>query len=157
MRLYGLGRRDLAVVLDTLEFSLPFAANERKAQAIPSPREVGQFCAVLRDELKPWCDRFGSRIAVDQLPSLAMSPWQAIAVRARHAKPTNTVSGDDWVGLRSVANRSAAAEILVDNKPDGILIGRLLQRRYWSTTEARLLAQRIVWSHLELLKEHANA
>ena len=31
--LYGLGKRDLQVILDTLEFNLPFAENTRKAQA----------------------------------------------------------------------------------------------------------------------------
>ena len=34
VRLYGLGPRDLRVILDTLEFNLPFAVNRRKAQEI---------------------------------------------------------------------------------------------------------------------------
>ena len=157
MRLYGLSQRDLQVILDTLEFNLPFAENKRNAQAVPSSSERERFCEVLRDELRPWCDRFGSRLSVDQIPPLAMSPWQAIAVRPGRREPMEMVPADDWAGLLRAADEAAASEILVNNGPDGLLIGRLAQRRYWSKTQARLLAQRIAWSHVELLKRHANA
>ena len=86
-----------------------------------------------------------------------MSPWQAIAVRTGRRKPTSTVPADDWAGLLRAADKAAASEILVDNGPDELLIGRLAQRRYWSETQARLLAQRIAWSHVELLKGHDDA
>ena len=157
MRLYGLSQRDLQVVFDTLEFNLPFAENKQNAQATPNSAERELFCEVLRDELRPWCDRFGSRLAVDQIPPLAMSPWQAVAVRPARREPMEMVPEDDWAGLLRAADAVAASEILVDNGPDGLLIGRLAQRRYWSETQARLLTQRIAWSHLELLKGHANA
>ena len=155
--LYGLSKRDLQVILDTLEFNLPFAENKRNAQAVPSSGDRERFCEVLRDELRPWCDRFGSRLAVDQIPPLAMSPWQAIAVRTGRRAATETVAADDWAGLLRAADEAAASEILVDNGPGGLLIGRLAQRRYWGETQARLLAQRIAWSHVELLKGHADA
>ena len=157
MRLYGLGERDLQVVFDTLEFNLPFAENKRNAQTPPSTEERARFCDVLRDELKPWCDRFGSRLAVYQIPPLTMSPWQAIAVRTGPGEVAETVSEEHWAGLLRAADEAAASEIVVDNGPDGLLIGRLAQRRYWCKTQAWQLAQRIAWSHLELLKRHANA
>ena len=155
--LYGLGKRDLQIVLDTLEFSLPFADNKRHAQAIPGPAERERFCEVLRTELRPWCDRFGSTLAVDEIPPLAMSPWQAIAVRPARRESPETVPDGDWEGLLRAADETAASEILVDNGSDGLLIARLAQRRYWSETQARLLAQRIAWSHVEQLKGHATA
>ena len=157
MRLYGLSQRDLEVVLDTLEFNLPFARNRRNAQDAPSPNERERFCEVLRDELRPWCDRFGSRVAVDQVPPLAMSPWHAVAVRTARRGPLETVAADNCAVLVRIADEAAASEILVSNGPDELLIGRLAQRRYWSETQARLLARRIAWSHVELLKRHANA
>ena len=154
--LYGLGKRDLQVILDTLKFNLPFAENKRNAQALPSSVERERFCEVLRDELLPWCDRFGATLAVDEIPPLAMSPWQAIAVRTARREPTETTPAGDSVGLLSTADAAAASEILVDSGSDGLLIARLAQRRYWSETQARLLAQRIAWSHVELLKGHAD-
>ena len=155
--LYGLGERDLRSVLDTLEFNLPFAENKRNAQAPPSSAERERFCEVLRGELLPWCDRFGSTLAVDEIPLLALSPWQALAVRTARRERTETVPAGDWEGLLKTADEAAASEILVDKGSDGLLIARLAQRRYWSETQARLLAQRVAWSHVELLKGHADA
>ena len=93
-RLYGLGRRDLQVVFDTLEFGLPFAENKRNGQTVPSADVKEEFCRVLRDELRPWCERFGSTLAVDQIPLLAMSPWQAIGVRTATRSRTGTVPSE---------------------------------------------------------------
>ena len=155
--LYGLGKRDLQIILDTLEFNLPFAENKRNAQAPPSSAERERFCEVLRTELRPWCDRFGSALAVDEIPPLAMSPWQAIAVRPARRESPETVPAGDREGLLRAADETAASEMLVDNGSEGLLIARLAQRRYWSETQARLLAQRIAWSHVEQLKGHATA
>ena len=112
---------------------------------------------MLRDELLPWCQRFGSRLAVGLIPVPAGSPWHAIAVRVGRRQPGVSVPSADWVGLLRAADEAAASEIVVDRGADGILMGRLAQRRYWSGSQARLLAQRIVWSHVELLKGHATA
>ena len=154
--LYGLSQRDMQVISDTLEFNLPFAENKRNAQAVPTSGDRERFRKVLFDELRPWCDRFGSWLAVDQIPPLAMSPWQAIAVRTGRREPREMARADDWAGLLGAADEAAASEILVDDGLDGLLIRRLAQRRYWSETQARLLAQRIAWSHVELLKRPAN-
>ena len=156
-RLYELSQRDLQVVLDTLAFNLPFAANKKNAQSAPDSREVQRFCEVLGDELKPWCDRFGSRLKVHQVPPMAMSPWQAVAVGTGRHEPFDPLPADHWAGLLRAADNEAASQILVDIGPDKLLIGRLAQRRYWSETQARLLAQQIAWSHVELLKASTNA
>ena len=155
--LYGLGERDLQIIRDTLEFNLPFANNRRSAQAVPCSTERERFCEALRDELMPWCRRFGTRLAVDLIPAPPGSPWLAVAVRSRRRRLTGPVPSADWVGLMRAADEAAASEIVVDSGADGLLIGRLAQRRYWSETQARLLAQRIAWSHVELLKGYATA
>ena len=157
MRLYGLGERDAQVVSDTLAFNLPFAANRRSAQAPPGAAERDRFCEVLRDELEPWCRRFESKVGVYPVRERAKSPWQAIAVRTGHRHAADAVADDDWAGLLKAADETAATEILLEDGPDGLLIGRLAQRRYWSKTQARLLAQRIAWSHVEILKRRADA
>ncbi|MCY4075954.1 MAG: N-6 DNA methylase [Acidobacteria bacterium] len=154
---YGLGERDLQVIGDTLEFNLPFAENKRNAQAMPGSTERERFCEVLKDELTPWCRRFGASLAVGLSPVPAGSPWLAIAVRTGRRPLTGSVPSADWPGLLRAADDAAASEIVFDSGADALLICRLAQRRYWSETQARLLAQRIAWSHIELLKGHATA
>ncbi|MDE0029004.1 MAG: N-6 DNA methylase [Deltaproteobacteria bacterium] len=156
MRLYGLGPRDMQVIADTLEFNLPFATNQRNAQAVPSPDEKKRFCEILTRELTPWCERFGLTLTVRQIPSPEISPWQGIDVRTTFRGEGEAAKASDWEGLIRAADEAAASEVLVRDGTDGLLIGRLAQRRYWSETQARLLAQRIIWSHVDLLKGPAT-
>jgi hypothetical protein len=69
----------------------------------------------------------------------------------------SSIRANDWLSLISAADASAATELVVVHDESSLLIGRLAQKRYWSDTQARLLAQRIVWSHLEMLKGRASA
>jgi len=155
--LYGLGARDLQVISDTLELSLPFAENKRKAQEIPTKTEREKFCDVLATELLPWCKRFGTAFVVRPFSQPAISPWQCIEIERKNVKVAEVVPAQDWEGLLRTADEAAAAEVLLRNGNNGLLIGRLAQKRYWSKTQARLLAQRIIWSHLDLLKGHVEA
>lgn len=154
--LYGLGTRDLRVISDTLEFNLPFACSKQAAQAIPTVEEQSRFCEVLANELTPWCERFGSKIAVHRLQLPAISPWYGIEVRTSPRDDTVRVEGCAWEGLLRAADDTAASEIVFRGEDAALLIGRLAQRRYWNETQARLLAQRIIWSHIDLLKGQAN-
>lgn len=155
--LYGLGPRDLQVISDTLEFNLPFAHNKREAQANPSEDEQGRVCEVLEGELAPWLARFDAKITFRPLSQPTISPWYGIGVRATGAGRGVSVGGHDWKGLLRAADEAAASEVVLRDGDDGLLIGRLAQRRYWSETQARLLAQRIIWSHLDLFQGQGRA
>ncbi|MBX5232899.1 N-6 DNA methylase [Rhizobium sp. NLR4a] len=156
-RLYGLGPRDLQVISDTLEFNLPFAQSKRDAQRVPDHREQAHFCEILEKELKPWCVRWGSKLAVRPLRQPVQSPWYGIDVRTSAIRDDDGVPMADWDGLLRVADDAAASEVVVRDGLDRLLIGRLAQRRYWSETQARLLAQRIIWTHVDFLKGRATA
>jgi len=155
--LYGLGSRDLQVISDTLKFNLPYAHNKRDAQATPSDQEQERFCEALSVELGAWSNRFGTELVVRRLYQPALSPWYGIEVRAMRQGGELAVSQDHWNGLLRAANDAAASEVILRDGDDALLIGRLAQRRYWSETQARLLAQRIAWSHVDLLKGRADA
>lgn len=156
-RLYGFSDRDTQVIVDTLKFNLPFSENKRAAQAVPTQDEVRRFCNVLNAELSPWCKRFGTSLDVRSLRYYVYSPWLGIEIRTNGPNKFDTIPATDWDGLLRAADEAAASEVLLRNGPSQLLVGRLAQRRYWSDTQARLLAQRIIWSHLDLLKEHADA
>ncbi|HFL2791475.1 TPA: hypothetical protein ACGWT1_001686, partial [Pseudomonas aeruginosa] len=148
-RLYGLGTRDLQVISDTLAYNLPFSENKHRAQSLPMPEEKARFCEVLASELAPWCERFGSSLVVRPAFQPAASPWHGIELRVGN---THATSENDWEGLLRAADEVMSSEILIRTDGNGLLIGRLAQQRYWSETQARLLAQRIIWSHLDILK-----
>ena len=150
--LYALGPRDLQVISDTLEFNLPFAENRTRAQGSPTVAEQNIFRNIVADELGPWCERFGAKLTLDEGPDLALSPWRCFCLRVLPADTVETLSPSDWEGLLHVADDTAATEILLRIGPGALLVGRLDQKRYWSATQARLLAQRIIWSQLGFLQ-----
>ncbi|MES1997807.1 MAG: N-6 DNA methylase [Pseudomonadota bacterium] len=154
-RFYGLGERDLQVISDTLAFNLPFAENKRQAQQPPSTADKARFCDVLAGELAPWCQRFGTSLAVTPMAPPAGSPWSGVAVQTGTTR--ETIPASDWAGMLRAADEAASSEVLVHTNNGGLLIGRLAQQRYWSDTQARLLAQHIIWSHLDVLKGQAQA
>mgnify|MGYP001331815984 CR=1 FL=1 len=154
-KLYGLGPRDLQVISDTLEFGLPFARNKREAQAAPTPEEKVHFCKVLTEELDPWCERLGSKVHVHLIDQPNISPWAGLEISTTASGP-DVSSISDWEGLLRAADDAAASEMMLLNGLDRMLVGRLSQRRYWSETQARLLAQRIVWSHVDFLQGAAK-
>ncbi|AYN20085.1 HsdM family class I SAM-dependent methyltransferase [Alcaligenes aquatilis] len=156
-RLYGLGARDLQVISDTLAFSLPFSENKRKAQEAPGPQVLTTFCDVLMRELSPWCERFGTSLVVKPMTDAVASPWRGLALEVSQSGANRTVPASDWEGLTRAADEVAGTEVLIRLDGNALLIGRLAQQRYWSQTQARLLAQRIVWSHLDVLKGQAVA
>jgi hypothetical protein len=156
-KLYGLGKHDLQVIADTLEFNLPFAENKRRAQELPSSSEIKVFCDVLREELAPWCKRFESSVAIASLLQPSTAPWLALELKVSKSSSTEPFPPSDWQGLLHVATETAASEVIVQKEPDELLIGRLAQRRYWTKTQARLLAQRIVWAHIDVLKGQVDA
>ncbi|NSY51677.1 HsdM family class I SAM-dependent methyltransferase [Agrobacterium tumefaciens] len=149
--LYGLGERDVQVISDTLEFNLPFADHRRRAEAVPTDEDQMRFCDVLQRELLPWAARAGCELNVERLDQPTISPWYAL--RLYTSKNTRAMEGPyHWQGVVGAADQTAASEIVLLDEPHGLVVGRLAQRRYWSETQARLLAQRIIWSHSNFLR-----
>lgn len=149
--LYGLGSTDLQVISDTLAYNLPFAENKAAAQARPGAEIVDHFCTHLQRELEPWAKRFGTPIRVLRVGEHSMSPWMGLRLLVG-GSPAMVSTDAGWEGLLAAADATAASELIVEEAGGGLLIGRLAQNRYWSETQARLLAQHIVWSRLNVLK-----
>ncbi|MFS4439517.1 class I SAM-dependent DNA methyltransferase [Paracoccaceae bacterium GXU_MW_L88] len=157
-RIFHLRERDLQVVTDTLQFNLPFAENRRLAQSRVKDDAVHQFCKVLGSELSLWGQRLGRSIEVLPAAKLDTSPWRGVRIssNAAHTK-RQVVPHMDWTKFLPLADHFAATEVIF-NEGDGCLwLGRLDQARYWSETQAKLVAQYVAWEHMDVLKGRASA
>lgn len=153
--LYGLGRSDLQIIADTLAYNLPFADNKIAAQARPDQKTQDRFRAKLYSDLEPWTQRFKTQVHISTIETRSTSPWLGLQLHTGGA--TSTVPDSGWEALLDLADATAATELIVESKTGGLLIGRLGQNRFWTETQARLLAQHIVWSRLDVLKAPARA
>lgn len=151
--LYKLRERDLQIIADTLEFSLPFSQNRRRAQEPATENAVHDFCRVLSKDLAPWAKRFGRPIEVTPAPKLEASPWRGVRI-------ISGVNGDasradahlDWAKFLPLADHFAATEVTFSEAEDCLWLGRLDQARYWSQSQAHLVAQRLAWERIDVLK-----
>lgn len=149
--LYGLGAGDLKIITDTLSYNLPFADIKAAAQARPDSTTIDDFCSLLQNDLAPWAKRFGTSLSIRAIASRSTSPWIGLLLETR-ANTSEVLVQRDWEALLAVADATAATEVMVEDESGALLIGRLAQSRYWSDTQAHLLAQHIIWSRLDFLK-----
>jgi hypothetical protein len=151
-RLYGLRKSDLQVIDDTLCFNLPFAANQRAAQARPSSKQVDEFCEAIRANLLHWAERVGRTVQVSREHSQDLSPWILVRVEVGQASELFGAASAEWTEVLRVADQFAATEMLYRGMEAQCLwVARLAQARYWSESQARLVARRIIWEHADFL------
>jgi hypothetical protein len=151
-RLYGLLESDLQVIEDTLHFDLPYAANWEAAQSPPQHAQTATFCETLAASFAPWAEKGGIRVDVRPQSLPAISPWQLVRVQTRQPGTPESAAALDWTAVLNVADHLGATEVLYpDEQTDCLWVARLAQARYWSQSQARLLARRIVWEHVDFL------
>lgn len=155
---YGLRDQDLQVIADTLRYNLPFAENQRKAQEVPAHDAVASFCVTLSEELGAWGSRFGTSIRTEAAPMPTAAPWRGVRVVRGRACSAHTVDVADsgWSDVLRIADQLAATEVVLRGAdPDCLWLGRLNQARYWTQTQARQVAQHLVWQHVDFLSGQA--
>jgi hypothetical protein len=151
-RLYGFRQPDLQVIDDTLNFNLPFAENRKAAQARPGPELIRAFCRALHEDLDPWIRRDGRVVNVIPHHLDLTSPWHVVQVETSASAERVHRHSHDWTRVLDAADQLAATEVLYNDVESGrVWLARLAQSRYWSLSQARLVARRIVWDHLDVL------
>ena len=157
--LYGLSARDLDVVRDTLVINLPFAANREKAQSPVADDEIRTFADVLQEELAQFGRRFGCSVSVAVGSAHTASPWrnlrvttQAFGVPTQDADP---IADAEFRALVLAADDLGATEVVIEEDDRHLSVGLLDQCRYWSRTQARLLAQRLIWTRPHVFRSES--
>jgi hypothetical protein len=153
--LYGLRKRDVEVISDTLRYGLPFSANRKAAQTPPDAKMIGDFCKTLSADLSSLSRQSGKGIAAAKEEVPSTSPWNLVRVSATDA--ADAQSAADWPEILRIADHNAATEVLYPDPSQNCLwLARLNQSRYWSRSQARLVARRIAWEHLDAILGDKN-
>ena len=154
-KLFGLNASDLQVINDTLQYNLPFAENKKMAQAEPDKQQITDFCDELNAQLAPWAKRFKTKISVFPIDDVvAGAPWEILAIQAVDVNQDSF----HWAEILKAASEIGTTEVFMSGDPgNGLWVARLKQGRYWSRSQARLLAQRIIWEHIEAILVQRNA
>ena len=149
--LFGLTAQDVLTIADTLKYRLPFSTNLRASQSPVTLEQHISFNKRLQAELQPWADRLGRRLELHHIPVPDLSPWHFVLL-TRGGDAVKTAANFGWMQALCVADELSATEVIyADPEWDSLIIGRLNQARYWTPSQARLTARRIVWDHINFL------
>lgn len=148
--LYGLTKRDIRVIEDTLTVRNPHDEFGVRGSTPPTGLEMNQFCSMLRTALGPFVRKLGRQLFANIHDGDENSTFRFLTLSVDECK---TVSSDK---LRQIvielANRTGAS-IIIQLGDAGLIIGILNQYRYWTRSRARLLAADILRGYFTAFEE----
>ncbi|APC19536.1 type I restriction endonuclease subunit M (plasmid) [Pseudomonas frederiksbergensis] len=150
---YGLGRHDLETVLDTLSTRAPFPLAKARSCKPAILEEVDSFKERLQAELSAVFSVSGYHVHIRELVYDSLSPWKFIAISlGEKIAPVMVPPG--WV---QHADDLAISRItIVDHDQPLVIVGLLDHYRYWTLTQARLLASDLLWQYGAMLEARAK-
>ncbi len=152
-KIYGLGPLDAEAVTDALSTRSPFPVAKKLACTAVSPLWAERFRTKLQNELVGVLGANGHQVHVQLLSDDAHLPWKFIAV-SLDAQALPETPPANWI---EHADDLAVSRItIIDVQRPLIVIGLLDRSRYWTPTQARLLASDIIWEHGAKLEEKAG-
>lgn len=148
--LYGLDADAVQVAQDTLFAAASYRTAGKDALDHTKPETRLGFINALRDDLEPFFDVCNEKVSIREAkfqPDSWQEPWFFLAIsKEKDSVPENVNL------LRKamvIANQNGCSRIIVHaSGKRGLLLGLLNQRRWWTSTRARLCAQYIVRERL---------
>lgn len=150
-QLYGLSSADLKVVSDTLAINAPYASARNRGLARITEQQAQTFIDNLEKELASVFDLGGHRLRVQVLNSKSEAlPWRFISIALESAAPPLELPAQ-WVD--QVGGLGVSRITLLSADRPSLIVGLLNRYRYWTQSQARLLASELIWEFGARLEE----
>lgn len=150
-KLYGLDRRDLEVIADTLEIREPSDELGKRASVPPTATERNRFKARLESILRPFFKVTGDEAQVElwkpDAPFLQTSAPFGLLLISKRGTRMPAPDGLFRDVLLKLAEDTGSTRI-IQQVEGGLLVALLNQYRYWAPSRARLLGAELVREHL---------
>lgn len=151
-QLYGLSSADQQVVSDTLAINAPYASARDRGLARVTEEQAKEFIARLEKELAGAFAVGGHRVRVQALSTVSDAlPWCFFSITLEDATPPPELPAH-WVEQASDLGTSRITLLSADQP--SLTVGLLNHYRYWTQSQAHLLASELIWefgAHLEEL------
>jgi hypothetical protein len=148
-KLYGLDDDDAAVVRDTVAFCGPYQSVRDRAEEPVPTEEVEGFRQYLEDMLQPLFGAAGQTVVVSsqQKETSEWFPsWRFVSVTIKGVEVPTTQKL--LVRLMRDANKTGASRVTLHLPGGGLVVGILNQRRFWTSSRARLCSLHIERDHM---------
>lgn len=149
LNIYRVGRLDAEVIVDTLATRSPFPTAKRLAREPVNNGQEKNFYIRLKDELDGVLGRNGQKVNVRMLSADVRLPWKFISI-SLDERSLPAMLPASWV---EYADDLAVSRItIIDEQKSTVTVGLLNRYRYWTPTQARLLASDIIWQNGAMLE-----
>lgn len=150
LKVYGLGEQDARIIQDVLETRSPFPTARQRASGRVTREEENTFHRYLSTGLNNVLRRTSGEAEVRPLENIPGTPWRFMAITPigqdiPSSPPQTWMSYADDNGVSRV--------ILADIQNKHIVVGLYDRYRYWTPTQARLLASDIIWQYGAMLED----
>jgi hypothetical protein len=153
--LFGLDRKDMEVVRDTVEVAMPYIESRDRACNPPRPAERERFRKRLESILRPFFKVTGDESQVELWkPEAAFLQTSAPFGLLLISKRGTTMPVPDSLFrevLLKLAEDTGSTRI-IQQVEGGLLVALLNQYRYWTPSRARLLGAELVREHLDVFE-----
>jgi len=149
-KLFKISKADAEVVNETVEFSAPYKSS-REASALPvDDQSIDSFSSSLERSIQPFFNVLDQRAKVQKIPTLAGNwspPWRFVSIILDGANfcPESALIAK----IMRLANETSASRVVMPIPGEGLILGLLNQRRFWTQSRARLCALHISREHLQ--------
>ena len=147
--LFGLSKRDVEVMVDTLTVRNPHDELGVRGSAVPTRAEVMLFSSELGTAIRPFAKKVGIEIKVNEISG--QSEKDAFRFLRVSATEMTDQSANDVRELILGLAEQTGATLIIQERVGDLLIGILNQYRYWTKSRARLLAADILRDHFSKL------
>lgn len=152
---YRVSSSDADMVMDTLQTRAPYARSIDRALSPVTENERDFFCNLVEERLNSVLGRVGVKVHVNLLMNEAHLPWRFFII-TRHSDNKLITDGvpPEWINF---ADDFSVSRITISNqRKQSVIIGLLDRYRYWTATQARMLASDIIWQNGAMLEGSSN-
>lgn len=150
-QLYGLSSTDQQVMSDTLTINAPYASARDRGLARTTEEQAQAFIARLEKELTGAFGVGGHRVRVQAVNVASETlPWRFFSIRLNGAAAPTELPAR-WI--EEAGDLGASRITLLSADQPILTVGLLNRYRYWTQSQARLLASELTWEFGARLEE----
>lgn len=142
----SLTEEDRQVIDDTLTHALANVPGEAGTDG----STTSDFLRGLHFELRPWTERFDTRIENVNLGETSIPGWRFVAL-ASEERMNALDQAEDLRAFVSAADALGSTEIYHDDGDGRLYIGLLARPRYWTYSQGIRVARHLIWKHIDFI------
>lgn len=153
---YRVSSSDADMVMDTLLTRAPYTRSIDRALSPVTEGERDLFCKLVGERLNSVLGRVGVKVHITSLRDETNLPWRFLKIHCHNSNELITDSVPaEWINFAD--DFSVSRITISNNQKQSVIIGLLDRYRYWTTTQARMLATDVIWQNGAMLEGSSNA